>query len=89
MEKMDSGEQYQFTWPGKKAAAELSRSQKELRQEQERSLGRDGTRGGMDSENIYIEGDNLDALKLLQKEYAGRVKLVYIDPPYNLSLIHI
>ncbi len=37
----------------------------------------------MDSENIYIEGDNLDALKLLQKEYAGRVKLVYIDPPYN------
>lgn len=83
MEKIDSGEQYQFTWPGKKAAAELSRSQKELRQEQERSLGRDGTRGGTDSENIYIEGDNLDALKLLQKEYAGRVKLVYIDPPYN------
>ena len=39
--------------------------------------------GGVDSQNIYIEGDNLDALKLLQETYLGKVKMIYIDPPYN------
>ena len=50
---------------------------------QKKSVGRDGTLGGTDSENIYIEGDNLDALKLLQETYLGKVKMIYIDPPYN------
>lgn len=78
-------ERYQFIWPGKAAAAALAGTptEKALLPDGGRSLGRDGTPGGTDSENIYIEGDNLDALKLLQKEYAGRVKLIYIDPPYN------
>lgn len=48
-----------------------------------RSVGRDGTAGSIDTENIYIEGDNLDALKLLQETYLGKVKMIYIDPPYN------
>lgn len=56
---------------------------KTLRFEKEKSVGRDGTPGGTDSENIYIEGDNLDALKLLQETYLGKVKMIYIDPPYN------
>ena len=47
------------------------------------SVGRDGTPGGWDSENLYIEGDNLDVLKLLQETYLGKVKMIYIDPPYN------
>lgn len=47
------------------------------------SVGRDGTPGGFDSENLYIEGDNLEVLKLLQETYLGKVKMIYIDPPYN------
>lgn len=47
------------------------------------NVGRDGAEGSIDSENIYIEGDNLDALKLLQETYLGKVKMIYIDPPYN------
>ena len=47
------------------------------------SVGRDGTEGAFDSENLYIEGDNLDVLKLLQETYLGKVKMIYIDPPYN------
>ena len=46
-------------------------------------MGRDGSQGSIDTENIYIEGDNLDALKLLQETYLGKVKMIYIDPPYN------
>lgn len=56
---------------------------KTLRFEKDKSVGRDGNPGGTDSENIYIEGDNLDALKLLQETYLGKVKMIYIDPPYN------
>lgn len=44
---------------------------------------KDGTPGGFDSENLYIEGDNLEVLKLLQETYLGKVKMIYIDPPYN------
>lgn len=82
---MDTFERYQFTWPGKAMAAALADepTAKTPRPEDNKSVGRDGSRGGTDSGNLYIEGDNLDALKLLQKEYAGRVKLIYIDPPYN------
>ena len=72
-------ERYQFTWPGKAAAKAEARKPiwKTMRPERERSVDWDTTR------NLYIEGDNLDALKLLKETYAGKVKLIYIDPPYN------
>lgn len=78
-------ERYQFTWPDKKKSVILANQPitKTLRLVREKSVGRDGTPGGIDSENIYIEGDNLDALKLLQETYLGKVKMIYIDPPYN------
>lgn len=81
----DGQERYQFTWPDKRKAVVLANAPiaKTLRFEKDKSLGRDGTPGGTDSENIYIEGDNLDALKLLQETYLGKVKMIYIDPPYN------
>ena len=78
-------ERYQFTWPDKKKAmlaanAPISAT---LRPVVADSVGKDGTPGGWDSENLYIEGDNLDVLKLLQETYLGKVKMIYIDPPYN------
>ncbi len=78
-------ERYQFTWPDKKKSVVLANAPiaKTLRLDREKSVGRDGTEGNIDSENIYIEGDNLDALKLLQETYLGKVKMIYIDPPYN------
>lgn len=81
----DSQERYQFTWPDKRKAIILANTpiNKTLRLQKEKSVGRDGTPGGTDSENIYIEGDNLDALKLLRETYLGKVKMIYIDPPYN------
>ena len=76
---IDCEESYDFTWVGKKEAMlEANRPiRKTLRPDKESSLHWDTT------ENIYIEGDNLDALKLLQESYLGRVKMIYIDPPYN------
>ena len=81
----DGQERYQFTWPDKRKSVILANApiEKTLRFEKEKSVGRDGTPGGTDSENIYIEGDNLDVLKLLQETYLGKVKMIYIDPPYN------
>ena len=81
----DGQERYQFTWPDKRKSMVMANTPiaKTLRFENEKSVGRDGTPGGVDSENIYIEGDNLDALKLLQETYLGKVKMIYIDPPYN------
>ena len=78
-------ERYQFTWPDKKKSVVLANQPiaKTLRLDREKSVGRDGTPGSIDTENIYIEGDNIDALKLLQETYLGKVKLIYIDPPYN------
>ncbi len=78
-------ERYQFTWPDKKKSVVLANQPiaKTLRLEREKSVGRDGPPGSIDTENIYIEGDNLDALKLLQETYLGKVKMIYIDPPYN------
>ena len=78
-------ERYQFTWPDKKRSIVLANKPiaKTLRLDREKSVGRDGTPGSIDTDNIYIEGDNLDALKLLQETYLGKVKLIYIDPPYN------
>lgn len=78
-EVLEGDESYEFTWVGKKAAiVEANKSiRKTLRPCPEESLNWDTT------ENLYIEGDNLDVLKLLQESYLGRVKLIYIDPPYN------
>ena len=80
-----SQERYQFTWPDKKRSVVLANQPiaKTLRLVREKSVGRDGTPGSIDTENIYIEGDNLDALKLLQETYLGKVKMIFIDPPYN------
>lgn len=73
------GEMYQFTWVGKNAArAEAAKpTDKTLRPVSEDSVDWDNTK------NIYIEGDNLEVLKLLQRSYMGKVKMIYIDPPYN------
>lgn len=78
-------ERYQFTWPDKKKSVVLANAPiaKTLRLDRKKSVGRDGAEGSIDTENIYIEGDNLDALKLLQETYLGKVKMIYIDPPYN------
>lgn len=78
-------DRYQFTWPDKKKSVVLANQPiaKTLRLDREKSVGRDGTPGSIDTENIYIEGDNLDVLKLLQETYLGKVKVIYIDPPYN------
>ncbi|MFL0507236.1 site-specific DNA-methyltransferase [Ureibacillus sp. 179-F W5.1 NHS] len=72
-------ERYQFTWPDKKKSILLANAPiaKTLRPSREDSVNFDST------ENIYIEGDNLDVLKLLQETYLGEVKMIYIDPPYN------
>ena len=76
---LDGDEAYEFTWVGKKAAiVEANRPiRKTLRPCPEESVDWDTT------ENLYIEGDNLEVLKLLQESYLGRVKMIYIDPPYN------
>ena len=78
-------EYYKFTWNGKEAARQYARqrSMGTLRPAVEESLGADGTPGKFDSENLYIEGDNLEVLKLLQGGYHNSIKLIYIDPPYN------
>lgn len=75
----DAPEAYEFNWVGKQAArAEvLQPTKKTLRPVKEDSVDWDNT------QNIYIEGDNLEVLKLLQKSYLGKVKMIYIDPPYN------
>lgn len=72
-------ERYQFTWPDKKKAILLSNSpiSETLRPDKSESVDFDIT------ENLYIEGDNLDVLKLMQETYLGKIKMIYIDPPYN------
>lgn len=85
-DEVDEGqERYAFTWPGKMDAIRQSQTKSiaTLRPCVEKSRGRDGQDGSFDSDNIYIEGDNLEVLKLLQRGYAGKVKMIYIDPPYN------
>ena len=75
----DGEERYQFTWPDKRAASRLANEPVNLtlRPCREDSVDFDTT------ENLYIEGDNLDVLKVLRETYLGRVKMIYIDPPYN------
>ena len=76
---IEGDEAYEFTWVGKKAAiVEANKPiRKTLRPCKEESVNWDST------ENLYIEGDNLEVLKLLQESYLGKVKMIYIDPPYN------
>lgn len=76
---VDGNEAYEFTWVGKKASIiEANKPiRKTLRPCKEESVNWDKT------ENLYIEGDNLEVLKLLQESYLGKVKMIYIDPPYN------
>ena len=75
----DKQERYQMTWPDKSKAKVLasSRITSTLRPDKEKSVDFDNT------QNLYIEGDNLDVLKLLRETYLGKVKMIYIDPPYN------
>src|SRR5574344_561575 len=72
-------ERYQFTWPDKKKSILLANSpiSKTLHTFRSESVNFDNT------ENLYIEGDNLKVLKLLQETYLGKIKMIYIDPPYN------
>lgn len=72
-------ERYQFTWPDKKKSVLIANApiNKTLRPCREESVDFDNT------ENLYIEGDNLEVLKLLQETYLGKIKMIYIDPPYN------
>lgn len=75
-----SSEHYEFTWAGKQAAKKEAMSDiygRTLKYKPQDSLNPDTT------ENIYIEGDNLEALKLLRRNYHGKIKMIYIDPPYN------
>ena len=78
-EIVESKERYNFTWPGKNLAIRESQKQSygTLRPSVEESKNWDST------ENVYIEGDNLEVLKLLQKSYYNKIKCIYIDPPYN------
>ena len=73
-----SQERYQFTWPDKRKSVVLANQPiaKTLRLDRAKSVGRDGTPGSIDTENIYIEGDNLDALKLLHETSLGKVKMI-------------
>ena len=75
----DSEERYQFTWPDKRAAVRLANTPTTmtLRPCREESVDFDNT------QNLYIEGDNLEVLKVLRETYLGKVKMIYIDPPYN------
>lgn len=77
---LDEGEErYQFTWPDKRASSRLANEpiDKTLRPDLESSV------DFWNTENLYIEGDNLDVLKVLRENYLGKVKMIYIDPPYN------
>ena len=74
----DTRERYQFTWPQKRLALDLANKSTNmtLRPVREGSVDFDNT------ENLYIEGDNLEVLKVLRNTYRGKVKMIYIDPPY-------
>lgn len=72
-------ERYQFTWPDKRAASRLANeaTDKTLRPDLDASV------DFWNTQNLYIEGDNLDVLKVLRENYLGAIKMIYIDPPYN------
>lgn len=76
---VDGDEAYEFTWVGKKAS--IVEANKPIRKTLRPCL--EESKNWDDTENLYIEGDNLEVLKLLQESYLGKVKMIYIDPPYN------
>ena len=78
-------ERYQFTWPGKTEAIQQANSpvNSNLQPFIKESIGKNGIPGEFDSENLYIQGDNLEVLKILQKTHSRTIKMIYIDPPYN------
>ena len=75
----ENQEKYEFTWPGKNESILLANrsTDKILRPCKEESVNWDTT------QNLYIEGDNLDVLKILRRDYLNKIKMIYIDPPYN------
>lgn len=75
----DSKEKYQFTWKGKNKAIKLAQTPSSTTLRPDRESSKDWDKTG----NLYIEGDNLEVLKQLQKTYYGKIKMIYIDPPYN------
>lgn len=83
----DSKEKYQFTWNGKAKSIKLAQtpSSATLRpcKNEKNSNGEPKSKNWDTTENLYIEGDNLEVLKQLQKTYYGKIKMIYIDPPYN------
>lgn len=77
---LDEGEErYQFTWPDKRAASRLANEATDKTLRPDLNVSEDF----WNTKNLYIEGDNLDVLKILRENYLGRVKMIYIDPPYN------
>ena len=84
-DNVEDHESYPISWRGKAEAQKRAQSMTTatLRPCPEESVGKDGTRGAFDSQNLYIEGDNLEVLKVLERAYAGQIKMIYIDPPYN------
>ena len=79
---IEGDEAYEFTWRKKAAIVEANKPiRKTLRPAKKRAS------IGESTENLYIEGDNLEVLKLLQESYLGKVKMIYIDPPYNTAMI--
>lgn len=72
-------ERYQFTWPDKRAASRLANSETDKTLRPDLNASEDF----WNTENLYIEGDNLDVLKVLRENYLGAIKMIYIDPPYN------
>jgi len=78
-EALEGDESYEFTWVGKKAA--IIEANKAIRKTLRPSIAK--SVNWNTTENLYIEGDNLEILKLLQESYLGRIKMIYIDPPYN------
>lgn len=83
----DFSESYEFTWPGKRGA--IVEANKPIRMTLRPCI--EDSKNWNDTENLYIEGDNLSVLKLLQESYLGKIKMIYIDPPYNTGsdLIYI
>lgn len=84
-DNVEDHESYPISWRGKAEAEKRAQTMTTatLRPCIEESVGKDGQDGAFDSQNLYIEGDNLEVLKVLERSYAGQIKMIYIDPPYN------
>ncbi|MCL1953571.1 MAG: site-specific DNA-methyltransferase, partial [Firmicutes bacterium] len=78
-------ERYEMNWPRKREHIREAQkpSTNSLRPDIDGSVSKIGEEGGFDSGNLYIEGDNMEVLKLMRDTYRGKIKLIYIDPPYN------